>query len=301
MFASLLLSATIAASSVPKTTAEKLALAIAASQGKQNVSVYVGTLPPDAHFAAPLPRFALLGSVVDTGPLGAVQATTVYYEMPDETALKGYVSELTRRHWKSTNVFQRAQEEMTARGGFVVNPPPQIPRTDLFCGAAGQAVMLQQNKFAHSLAVSLAGGRQSVAMCAAMTMMSAMPSPPPPPPLPDLKSPPGITMQEAPTAGMFEDFNATTRARLTGSQTLANIGSAFASQLTAAGWSADPVAQTPALYAQGFRFTSRGHHYRTILVIAAADRPQTYDASLDMRDLDAKDEPGNFESRIIMH
>lgn len=286
MFASLLLSATIAASSVPKTTAEKLALAIAASQGKQNVSVYVGTLPPNARIAAPLPKFTLLGSVVDQSTLGAVQETNVYYELPDDAALTAYRAQLTRAHWTASTFVEREQEAAAKHGGFVLSPRPP-GHTSMFCGPNGQAVAMQSNPEVHSLAVSVVGGRESAAMCAAMTMMNAM-APPAPPPLPDLKAPAGVTMEDAPAAGMAEAFNETTRARLTGPESLASIGGAFAAQLTSGGWSADPPAQTPALYAQAFHVTTKGHHYRTLLLITAATAPQTYDASLDMQDLDAK-------------
>lgn len=274
-------------------TAAKLAQVIANSVGASEATVYVGALPPNMHSPAPLPKYLLLGSLVNSSDFSSLlNGTVLFYEIPaGGNALDAYRKQLTAAHWTQAKFFSDISQSTQAPGGFDVERV-RFPRMDVYCGpGTGIVAMRQTRGSVHGLAISYVNSAAARTMCATAGLLNAIPSPPPPAPVPNLKAPTGITMQaERDTEqGAVQQLFGNTRASISGALPLGDIGGAFAKEFTTAGWSADAPAQSATVYAQTFQITAQKHRYRATLLLVAAGAPQTYDASIEAKDLDAKD------------
>jgi hypothetical protein len=281
--------------------ATKLAQAVASGHGDASAKVYVGALPPGVKIAAPLPQFTLLGSVVKTPSVSdgfsARNQTVVYYELPANAqgALDAYQRRLTAAGWKHSVFFKRFQAVVSPNGGFAVTRPnPEMP--DMYCNASTILSTTRLRSMPNVLELSYGGGMEGASLCAVSAAMNAMPTPPPPPALPTLKAPANVTMEPSSRfTGAFSSGTAQSDAAITSSLPLAKIGSDFAGQLTAAGWTADGAAQSATTYAQTFRMTSnKGRHLFAVLTLLSTGQLQHYLATVKAVDLDARSsqEPG---------
>jgi hypothetical protein len=279
----------------------KLAQAVASTHGLMDTKVYVGALPPGTKAAGPLPKFTLLGTVVQSAAPGTSETTqplpsaTYYYELPPnaQSALDAYKKQLAAAGWKESTVFARFDLEATPRGGFAVTQSrPQFP--DLYCNDRGGFLALMRLKtLPQDLAVGFGGGPEVTTLCKIGAVLQAMPTPAPPPQLPTLQAPANVTMEAGTKFGMlFSSPAAQSEASLTSSVPLSTIGSAFAQQLSTAGWAADQAAQSSSAYVQTFRMTNKGRHLYAVLSLLSVGKPQQYDATLKVVDLDARPNAG---------
>ncbi len=278
--------------------AVKLAQAIASSRGLTEAKVYVGTLPPGVKVPAPLPKFTLLGSVVRIATAEAIgsamgPSTTFYYELPPDgaAALDTYEKQLAASGWKSTALLKRLENQIAPNGGFAVTRiRPQLP--NVYCNGRGGVFSVTRLRSLPFIALDFAGGPEVSAFCAMSSAFSAMPTPEPAPQLPTLEAPPNVTMQSR-LALPFMESSTQSEASITTTEPLATIGTAFAQQLTKAGWSADDPAQSSTAYVQTFHMTKEGRHYYATLSLLSSGKAQHYDATLKAVNLDAHTSTGN--------
>lgn len=296
---SLMIGAVTPAQSTAATLATKLAQAIASERGG-NATVFVGSLPPRETISAPLPKYTLLGSVVEsprleaqalgipgamTALLDGTQATSLYYELPagSQDAQGAYEKTLTASGWHQAQFFQDFASRLQQRGGFQATPEPSS-QTQMFCGTTGMLSVARPPSM-QVLVVTVTTGKLNSMACAMGSALEGMPTPPPAPPLPSLHAANGIQIEPSNAiAGIFASRSVAT---ITSTSPLATIGASFAEQIAAASWTADQPAQSPTAYVQTFRMTSQGRHYQAVLILISLGTSQRYDARLTMRDLDA--------------
>lgn len=290
-----LLSIVLAAAASNETAqATKLAQAIATGRGFSAAQVYVGKLPPGKTFGAPLPRFPLVGSVVqDSGPRSGI---TVYYDLPtpESSALDAYGKQLQQSGWKESATVQRLAQSETSRGGFAVTPRVPAVFPHMYCKAGAGVLMLQRLQGMPVIALTTSTSAESAMFCTMADAVAQM-IPPSPPPLPSLKAPANVTMEEKTQTWSGQSSDAL----LTTSQPIANVGAQFAQQFASAGWTPDAPAQSAAGYLQTFRLVRKDHRYQAILTLVSSGKRGQYDASLEERDLDAKDENAGFSIPFV--
>lgn len=282
--------ATPAAKADEAALAVKLAQAVASSEGRVGAKVYVGALPPGFAVSAPLPKYSLLGSVVQT-PERMSPTPVLYYELPAnaQNALNAYAKQLTASGWRAVTFLKRLAVEESNRGGFAITQPsPEYP--DTYCNQKGNVVAVARlRSMPQVVALAFGGGStEMVAFCAMSSAFAAIPTPAPAPTLPTLRPPDGATMESGNNVRYASSESAAT---VTSALPVAAVGQDFARQLTAGGWSADDAAQSSTAYVQTFRMLNKGHHYYAVLSLLSSGKPQTYNAVLKASDLDAR--PGD--------
>lgn len=290
--------ATPAAQSTQAALAVKLAEAIASTRGRSEAKVYVGSLPPGVKVPMPLPKFTLLGSVVQTAPPEAEgfpvgSTSTIYYELPanGSSALDSYEHQLAATGWKPSSFFKRVESQVAPNGGFAVNRP-QLQLPTFYCnGHDGFLAVSRVRTLPQFVSLEFVDGSGVSTLCAMSTALNAMPSPAPTPQLPTLEAPPNVTMQSRLTLPFIES-STQSEAGITSSESLGTIGAAFAQQFTKAGWTADDAAQSSTAYVQTFHMTKTGQHYYAVLSLVASGKPQHYDATLKAVNLDARSSNG---------
>jgi hypothetical protein len=302
MIGALAFSLTIAAATPAVQTGQaalavKLAQAIAGTHGRTAAKIYVGALPPGAKITVPLPKFTLLGSVVETPsaegealPMGS--STTFYYELPPngENALDAYQKQLSDAGWKSSAFFKRIQNQIAPNGGFAVTRVrPRLPA--VYCDGRGGVVSITRARPSQFIGLEFTSSSEASAFCVMSAALNAMPSPAPAPQLPTLEAPPNVTMQSRLTVPFMES-SAQSEASITSTEPLATMGPAFAQQLVKVGWSADDAAQSSTAYVQTFHMTKNGQHYYAVLSLLGSGKTQHYDATLRAVNLDARSSAG---------
>ena len=296
MLHALFLSSLIAAATTDDrgALAAELAQAIA-SEHAPGAKVYVGELPPGAHAPAPLPKYTLLGSAVQTLPVsqnGDTQVYTAYYDAGPNarTAADDYGKLLARSGWHESAMRKMLSNAITpASGGFAVTSPvyEAVHAHHMYCKSNGFIETSAYTWPSHVLTVDYGTGAQAATLCELSDMAGTLfgnPAPSPPP-LPTLNAPQGVTMR--PTIDLGAAFFApSSRASITTTSSIASVGSQFAQQFTASGWQAQPAASNATAYVQVFTHTEKGRHYQAVLSIVTSGKPQQYDATVRERDLD---------------
>lgn len=282
MFA-FVLAAAMAASDIPAALVQRIV-----SGGYGSARIYVAQKPPDLP-AVPLPAATLLGGVEREPtpqqsrerhgtPLSlvsdALSSTTLYYDAADRTAtVDAYTAALTKAGWKRPAV-------PIARGGF--SALGGLPQTWCAPDAHHAVTLAQPSADTRAIDVTVQHGSNGpVALCNlgsfTQTMASQLGGDDV---LPAFTAPPDVTVQrEVP----FASPSATTRARLTSNLALPAIFDGFARQLTAAGWSAGPVAATASARVQTFTKVVGDRPLTAALTIYAVG-PQSFIGLVDASD-----------------
>ncbi|HET9097107.1 MAG TPA: hypothetical protein VFN37_10625 [Candidatus Baltobacteraceae bacterium] len=280
--------------------AVKLAQAIAGEHGAVDTRIYVGELPAGAPPPAPLPKYTLLGSVVQAvrmSETGDVHVYTVYYETPDaQNALDAYGKTLAALGWHEPPMQKAVAQVLAPEGGFAVSSPlaAAMHVHHMYCSSKGFLETAVLSSPARTLTISYGAGAQAATLCAITTMAGAIfgPPAPSPPPLPSLSAPAGVTMHAS--LGLADLLTPVSRAALTTASPIAAVGAEFAKQLVASGWQALPAAAGETAYVQTFTKNQQGRHYQAVLSFISSGKPQQYDAAVSERDLDRPAQPAGF-------
>ena len=271
----------LTAAATDQDDALKLAQRVASRGGFTEAVVTLHAPPKDLPASIPLPKATLLGSVVETARPGGMTAgtartggattftvvrpATLYYDAPAgrDAVIGAYEAALAQAGWKAAPDI-RSRFGMP-QGGFSLPFPqyklwcsPSEPRTALGILNAGDAT----------------GFDLSVASSDRGTAFQCSDAPSPfddmarRSPLPTFTAPSGITI----TASGPATDGTTTAARIESKLGLTAVFTAFAKQLTDAGWTpSGAAASAPAMHTQTFAKTVDGTPYVTLLAIYALD------------------------------
>ncbi len=265
--------------------ATKLAQAIASQHGDAPAQVFIGKYPPGGAPHVPLPKLPLLGSVMQSSD-GMGYTTTIYYEIPrtNDSALESYKGELQRDGWRAART--NADTDEGNEGGFAV-ARHAAPDWNMYCKRdVGVVALGHISPVPDVMVVATYSSSLAPMMCAMVEAVANMPQPLE---LPLLKAPANVAMHDG--GGSVPEN--TSYATLSMSRPLAEVGSDFAKQFSAAGWLPQPPAHGESAYVQTFTRRKNGHRYLATLTIVTAGKPNRYRAYVTDRDIDAKEYENN--------
>lgn len=279
--------APFAAAASDQDDALKIASRIASRGGFTEAVVTLHALPKDLPASIPLPKATLLGSVVESPRAGGLTGgstttgstttgttmvtvahpTTLYFDAPvgRDAVVAAYEASLSQAGWKvAPDIRQRMG---MPQGGFSL----PFPQYKLWCSPSEPrtALAILNADDATGFDVSVASSNRGTAFQCS-DALSPLDEGMWRSPLPTFTIPSGVTI----TASGPASDGTTTAARLESKLGLIAVFSAYAKQLTDAGWTPSGTAATASARAtrtQTFAKTVDGTPYVTLLAIYALD------------------------------
>ena len=228
--------------------------------GAGTTSLYPQQLPPAFDRRLPLPSGVLVGSV-----LAGDKSSALLYDMT-KAQFEDYLAQLQHNGWSPL------QTGPPRIGGFSFG----IPRVSLLCRAGLPTISLSAVENTNHVTMRI--GNQPVDSC---TLTSGADYAPPRfAPVPPLHAPGNATLTPGETAFIAGQSTASVRS----TRPLRDLLSSFASQFTAAGWSAQTPIAADALGSQSFSFTnSDGQRWQAALTMyRSPSSPDRYYAFLNV-------------------
>ena len=218
--------------------------------------IFVGKLPNDVP-NVPLPDANIVGSIHQKGDVGnvvSVDSYQVYYNAGADT-LDGYATALNKAGWTLTGLPTGGADGFT----------PSAGNMSFYCKSGAPMITAQSNDENPSdllVSISLSSANQMLcnggngAIGAAMAMLKT--------PLPNLKAPAGakVTISLVPSLGQSSAY-------VRSSSSISDLLSAFAAQMTGAGWSSGTKTASSTLATETFSIAKEKTPWQSVLTISA--------------------------------
>lgn len=223
--------------------------------------LYVRRLPPSFDTAMPTPEATLLGSTA------ANSGQTLYY---DATAAQyeAYRAKLRAKGWTAL------PDTAPHAGGFAL---VEYPTATMYCKPGLPEMSVAVRARTNELTIGVPG-ETAPHSCTATEGNPAV-EPFQAAPVPELRAPASTTLRPG-TAGVMNGQSAAT---ITSAQKLIDVLAGFASQLTAAGWTATEPLVNDSIGSQSFAYADKqGAHWQAVLTIYRSQKnAKTYYAFID--------------------